>query len=81
MIRAQLRSFHAVAREGGFTAASHAINVGQPTISTQIKALETDTGSRCFIGAGARYNFPSADYPCSKSRKESSNLKMRPKNF
>ncbi len=40
MLHSQLRSFHAVATEGGFTAASKAINVGQPTISTQIKALE-----------------------------------------
>jgi len=40
MLYTQLRSFHAVAREGGFTAASRALNVGQPTITTQVKALE-----------------------------------------
>lgn len=41
MLYTQLRSFHAVAKEGGFTAAARAINVGQPTITTQVKALET----------------------------------------
>jgi len=40
MLHTQLRSFHAVAKEGGFTAAARAINVGQPTITTQVKALE-----------------------------------------
>ena len=40
MLYTQLRSFHAVASEGGFTAAARAINVGQPTITTQVKALE-----------------------------------------
>ena len=40
MLFTQLRSFHAVASEGGFTAAARAINIGQPTITTQVKALE-----------------------------------------
>ena len=35
-----LRSFHAVAREGGFTAASKVLNIGQPTITEQVKSLE-----------------------------------------
>ena len=35
-----LRSFHAVAREGGFTAASKVLNIGQPTITDQVKSLE-----------------------------------------
>ena len=35
-----LRSFHAVAAEGGFTVASRLLNVGQPTITSQVKALE-----------------------------------------
>lgn len=52
MIRSQLRSFHAVASEGGFTAASRAINVGQPTISTQIKALEDRYGVALFHRQG-----------------------------
>jgi DNA-binding transcriptional LysR family regulator len=40
MLYTQLRSFHAVATEGDFTAASRAIDVGQPTITTQVKELE-----------------------------------------
>ena len=54
MIRSQLRSFHAVANEGGFTAAARAINVGQPTISTQIKALEECYGVSLFHRRGHR---------------------------
>ncbi|MBL4906167.1 MAG: LysR family transcriptional regulator [Sneathiella sp.] len=52
MIHSQLRSFHAVASEGGFTAAAKAINVGQPTISTQIKALEDTYGVTLFHRRG-----------------------------
>lgn len=48
MLHSQLRSFHAVATTGGFTAAGKAINVGQPTISTQIKALEDAYGVSLF---------------------------------
>ncbi|HJS33167.1 MAG TPA: LysR family transcriptional regulator, partial [Alphaproteobacteria bacterium] len=36
----KLRSFHAVATAGGFTAASKQLNIGQPTITSQVKALE-----------------------------------------
>lgn len=35
-----LEAFHAVARTGGFTAAAKDLNVGQPTISTHVRALE-----------------------------------------
>lgn len=40
MIFTQLRSFHAVAAERGFTAASKVLNVGQPTLTSQVRALE-----------------------------------------
>lgn len=40
MLYTQLRSFHAVAAQGGFTAASKVLHVGQPTITSQVKALE-----------------------------------------
>ena len=40
MIYTQLRSFHAVAAEGGFTAASRVLGIGQPTITSQVRALE-----------------------------------------
>lgn len=47
-----LRSFHAVAREGGFTAASKVLNVGQPTITDQVKALEQKFGVELFHRRG-----------------------------
>ncbi|MEM7170769.1 MAG: LysR substrate-binding domain-containing protein [Pseudomonadota bacterium] len=40
MFFTQLRSFHAVAEEEGFTAAARSLNVSQPTITVQVKALE-----------------------------------------
>lgn len=52
MLHSQLRSFHAVATEGGFTAAAKSINVGQPTISTQIKSLEDAYGVTLFHRQG-----------------------------
>jgi aminoethylphosphonate catabolism LysR family transcriptional regulator len=39
-----LQAFHAVAREGGFTAAARSLNVSQPTISIHVKALEEQFG-------------------------------------
>ncbi len=47
-----LRSFHAVAREGGFTAASKVLNIGQPTITGQVKALEQQFGIELFHRRG-----------------------------
>lgn len=41
MLSTALRSFHAVARHGGFSAAARALNISQPTLSTQVKELET----------------------------------------
>lgn len=40
MIYTWLRAFHTVARQGGFSAASKVLNVGQPTLSEQVKTLE-----------------------------------------
>ncbi len=36
----QVRSVHTAATEGGFTAASRAINVGQPNITTEVREQE-----------------------------------------
>lgn len=36
----QLRSFHAVASTGSFTAAAHSLHVSQPTVTTQVGQLE-----------------------------------------
>lgn len=47
-----LRSFHAVARESGFTAASKVLNIGQPTITDQVKALEQTFGVELFHRRG-----------------------------
>ena len=40
MYQKWLEAFHTVAMTGGFTRAAEALNVGQPTISTHVKALE-----------------------------------------
>ena len=43
-----LQAFHAVAREGGFTAAARSLNLSQPTISIHVKALEEQFGVELF---------------------------------
>ena len=48
----QLRAFHAVALEGGFTKAAKALNVSQPTLSAQVKALEEAFGVKLFDRRG-----------------------------
>ncbi len=45
---AQLRAFHAVATEGGFTKAARLLNVTQPTCSQEVKALEDTHGVTLF---------------------------------
>jgi aminoethylphosphonate catabolism LysR family transcriptional regulator len=52
MNHAQLRAFHAVAEEGGFTRAAAALNVTQPTLSGQVSALEESYGVRLFERRG-----------------------------
>lgn len=47
-----LRSFHAVASEGGFTRGATAIGVGQPTVTAQVKALEDRFDVELFHRAG-----------------------------
>ena len=48
----RLRCFHAVATEGSFTEAAASLNVGQPSITTHIKALEGDFGLELFARHG-----------------------------
>ena len=50
----QIRSFHAVASAGGFTAASRVLHVGQPTITGQVQALESFYGVELFHRRGRR---------------------------
>jgi aminoethylphosphonate catabolism LysR family transcriptional regulator len=45
---ARLRAFHAVAREGSFTAGARALGVSQPAVSAQIRQLERAYGVRLF---------------------------------
>ncbi len=51
---AQLRAFHAVAREGSFTTAARALQLTQPTVSSQVSALEDSYGVRLFDRRGRR---------------------------
>lgn len=45
----QLRAFHAVAAERGFTAAARALRLSQPAITAQVRALEGDHGVELFV--------------------------------
>jgi aminoethylphosphonate catabolism LysR family transcriptional regulator len=48
MTPSQLRAFHLVAQEGGFSAAAQAAMVSQPTISSQVRQLEEEYKVRLF---------------------------------
>ena len=52
MLRSELRAFHVVARHSGFSRAAKAVNVSQPTLSAQVKALEQRYGVELFMRAG-----------------------------
>lgn len=54
MTLTQLRSFLAIARHGGFTAAARAMKVSQTTITSQIQALEEEHDVRLFERRGRR---------------------------
>lgn len=49
---AHLRSFFAVACHGGFTAGARALHVSQPTVTAQVRALETSYGVELFLRRG-----------------------------
>jgi DNA-binding transcriptional LysR family regulator len=49
-----LNAFHAVARSGGFTAAAKLLNIGQPTVSMHVSALEAQFGVELFHRRGRR---------------------------
>jgi aminoethylphosphonate catabolism LysR family transcriptional regulator len=52
MNHAQLRAFHAVAGEGGFTRAAEVLHVTQPTLSGQVATLEQSYGVKLFDRRG-----------------------------
>jgi len=54
MLYTQLRAFHGVASHGGFTAASRVMNVGQPTLTSHVKALERAFDVELFHPRGRR---------------------------
>lgn len=49
---AQLRAFHAVAVEGGFTRAARRLGISQPAVTVQVRALERAHGIRLFDRRG-----------------------------
>ena len=49
-----LRVFWTVAREGGVTRASEKLHVSQPTVTTQVRALELALGQKLFTRSGRR---------------------------
>jgi DNA-binding transcriptional LysR family regulator len=54
MYQRWLNAFHAVARSGGFTAAARLLNIGQPTVSMHVSALEAQFGVELFHRRGRR---------------------------
>lgn len=49
---AQLRAFHAVAKHGTFSAAAHVLNISQPAVTQNVRALEEAMGNRLFHRRG-----------------------------
>ncbi len=47
-----IRCFHAVAKTGSFTAAARYLHIGQPTVTEQVKALETRFRVELFLRSG-----------------------------
>lgn len=54
MTPAQLRAFLAVARHRGFSAAARALGLSQPTLTTQVQALEREYNIELFFRRGRR---------------------------
>jgi aminoethylphosphonate catabolism LysR family transcriptional regulator len=57
---AQLRSFYAAARYGGFTAGARQLHVSQPTVTSQVRALEESYGVELLNRHGHRLELTDA---------------------
>lgn len=55
-----IRCFHAVAKTGGFTSAAQYLHIGQPTVTDQVKALETRFSVELFLRTGRSVRLTSA---------------------
>lgn len=77
MRHTQLRSFHAVAQGGGFTAAARELGVSQPTITTQVKSLEDEFGIELFVRRGRRIELTETGAGFSTSRAACSPTRRR----
>lgn len=60
MRHTQLRAFHAVAFTESVTAAANQLNVSQPTLTTQIRALEDEYAVELFVRTGGRMRLTDA---------------------
>jgi DNA-binding transcriptional LysR family regulator len=76
MLYTQLRSFHAVASEGGFTAASKVLRIGQPTITSQVRALEDAFDVELFYRRGRGVVREAIDYLNELSGFQSGHLRL-----
>jgi aminoethylphosphonate catabolism LysR family transcriptional regulator len=60
IVFSQIRAFHGVAEHGGFTAAARVLNVGQPTLTIQVKDLEESYGVELLIRKSRRVELTEA---------------------
>ncbi|MDP6709503.1 MAG: LysR substrate-binding domain-containing protein [Alphaproteobacteria bacterium] len=60
MNQAQIRAFHAVATEGGFSAAARHLGLTQPAVTLQVKALEARHGVSLFHRRGRKVGLTDA---------------------
>jgi DNA-binding transcriptional LysR family regulator len=64
-----LRSFLAVADQGGFSRAARALHMSQPAISTHVKELEENLGTRLFEKIGGKISLsPSGEAVAAEAR-------------
>lgn len=77
----QRRSFHAAAELGGFTAASRALRISQPTITAQVRELEAHYGVELFVKAGRNVALTPAGHELFALTKRIAQLEAEAKDF